>query len=146
MRGSLFHSTSDTYITYSTLREVVLVPNRHWGGEGLLGCVFGYTVFHSEAIIGFVNSNLSVATACSIGSPQFKKTLLMTTTYITMKVKRLSLQMKCTSNPGMNQKGSRSILRTTIEHELLHAIPSGILWVRRYRTAHNRIIWTLQYE
>lgn len=26
---------------YSTLREVVLIPNRHWGGEGLLGCVFG---------------------------------------------------------------------------------------------------------
>ena len=25
----------------STIREVVLVPNRHWGGEGLLGCVFG---------------------------------------------------------------------------------------------------------
>ncbi|EJD45054.1 hypothetical protein AURDEDRAFT_165926 [Auricularia subglabra TFB-10046 SS5] len=28
----------------STLREVVLVPNRQWGGEGLLGCVFGYVV------------------------------------------------------------------------------------------------------
>ncbi|KAJ6512140.1 GRASP55/65 PDZ-like domain-containing protein, partial [Mycena vitilis] len=26
----------------AALREVVLVPNRHWGGEGLLGCVFGY--------------------------------------------------------------------------------------------------------
>ena len=25
----------------SALREVVLIPNRHWGGEGLLGCVFG---------------------------------------------------------------------------------------------------------
>lgn len=25
----------------STIREVVLVPNRQWGGEGLLGCVFG---------------------------------------------------------------------------------------------------------
>ncbi|KAJ7212256.1 GRASP55/65 PDZ-like domain-containing protein, partial [Mycena pura] len=28
------------------LREVVLVPNRHWGGEGLLGCVFGYGLLH----------------------------------------------------------------------------------------------------
>lgn len=26
----------------SNIREVVLVPNRHWGGEGLLGCVFGF--------------------------------------------------------------------------------------------------------
>ena len=25
----------------STIREVVLVPNRQWGGDGLLGCVFG---------------------------------------------------------------------------------------------------------
>ncbi|KAK7056982.1 hypothetical protein VNI00_002700 [Paramarasmius palmivorus] len=30
----------------SALREVVLVPNRHWGGEGLLGCVFGYGLLH----------------------------------------------------------------------------------------------------
>ena len=28
----------------SNLREVVLIPNRHWGGEGLLGCVFGYVI------------------------------------------------------------------------------------------------------
>jgi hypothetical protein len=27
---------------FSNLREVVLVPNRDWGGEGLLGCVFGF--------------------------------------------------------------------------------------------------------
>lgn len=27
---------------FDNLREVVLVPNRHWGGEGLLGCVFGF--------------------------------------------------------------------------------------------------------
>ena len=27
---------------FDALREVVLVPNRHWGGDGLLGCVFGY--------------------------------------------------------------------------------------------------------
>ncbi|KAI0036477.1 GRASP55/65 PDZ-like domain-containing protein [Vararia minispora EC-137] len=26
---------------FDTIREVVLVPNRQWGGEGLLGCVFG---------------------------------------------------------------------------------------------------------
>ncbi|KAJ7147555.1 GRASP55/65 PDZ-like domain-containing protein, partial [Mycena crocata] len=31
---------------YAALREVVLVPNRHWGGEGLLGCVFGYGLLH----------------------------------------------------------------------------------------------------
>ncbi|KAJ7644244.1 hypothetical protein FB45DRAFT_1115144 [Roridomyces roridus] len=26
---------------FDALREVVLVPNRHWGGEGLLGCMYG---------------------------------------------------------------------------------------------------------
>jgi hypothetical protein len=35
----------DSYVSssdnISTIREVVLVPNRQWGGEGLLGCVFG---------------------------------------------------------------------------------------------------------
>ncbi|KAK7469086.1 hypothetical protein VKT23_003579 [Stygiomarasmius scandens] len=31
---------------FDTLREVVLVPNRHWGGDGLLGCVFGYGLLH----------------------------------------------------------------------------------------------------
>ncbi|KAJ6508956.1 GRASP55/65 PDZ-like domain-containing protein [Mycena sanguinolenta] len=31
---------------FDALREVVLVPNRHWGGEGLLGCVFGYGLLH----------------------------------------------------------------------------------------------------
>ncbi|KAL5519975.1 hypothetical protein ACEPAG_1635 [Sanghuangporus baumii] len=31
---------------FNTLREVVLVPNRQWGGEGLLGCVFGYGLLH----------------------------------------------------------------------------------------------------
>jgi len=30
---------------FSTLREVVLIPNRHWGGEGLLGCIFGCVIF-----------------------------------------------------------------------------------------------------
>lgn len=30
----------------STLREVVLVPNRQWGGEGLLGCGVGYGLLH----------------------------------------------------------------------------------------------------
>ncbi|KAJ9098662.1 hypothetical protein QFC21_004310 [Naganishia friedmannii] len=28
------------------LREIVLVPNRHWGGEGLLGCGVGYGLLH----------------------------------------------------------------------------------------------------
>ena len=31
----------NSHVICSTLREVVLIPNRHWGGEGLLGCVFG---------------------------------------------------------------------------------------------------------
>ena len=31
-------------VSCSTIREVVLIPNRHWGGEGLLGCVFGYVL------------------------------------------------------------------------------------------------------
>ncbi|KAF8558235.1 hypothetical protein OG21DRAFT_1504282 [Imleria badia] len=31
---------------FDNLREVVLVPNRHWGGEGLLGCVFGFGYLH----------------------------------------------------------------------------------------------------
>ncbi|EIW80915.1 hypothetical protein CONPUDRAFT_82033 [Coniophora puteana RWD-64-598 SS2] len=31
---------------FDNLREVVLMPNRHWGGEGLLGCVFGYGLLH----------------------------------------------------------------------------------------------------
>ncbi|KAH7914271.1 GRASP55/65 PDZ-like domain-containing protein [Hygrophoropsis aurantiaca] len=31
---------------FDNLREVVLVPNRHWGGEGLLGCVFGFGLLH----------------------------------------------------------------------------------------------------
>ncbi|KAF9077530.1 GRASP55/65 PDZ-like domain-containing protein [Rhodocollybia butyracea] len=31
---------------FDALREVVLVPNRHWGGDGLLGCVFGFGLLH----------------------------------------------------------------------------------------------------
>jgi len=31
---------------FDNLREVVLVPNRQWGGEGLLGCVFGFGLIH----------------------------------------------------------------------------------------------------
>ncbi|KAG1745858.1 GRASP55/65 PDZ-like domain-containing protein [Suillus paluster] len=31
---------------FDNLREVVLVPNRHWGGEGLLGCIFGFGLLH----------------------------------------------------------------------------------------------------
>ncbi|KAI5989084.1 GRASP55/65 PDZ-like domain-containing protein [Pisolithus albus] len=34
------------WIIGCNLREVVLVPNRHWGGEGLLGCVFGFGYLH----------------------------------------------------------------------------------------------------
>ncbi|KAG5654250.1 hypothetical protein H0H81_005493 [Sphagnurus paluster] len=33
-------------VMFSALREVVLIPNRHWGGEGLLGCVFGFGLLH----------------------------------------------------------------------------------------------------
>ena len=38
-KNQFYHEIS--YVICSTLREVVLIPNRHWGGEGLLGCVFG---------------------------------------------------------------------------------------------------------
>ncbi|TIA68700.1 hypothetical protein E3P91_03964 [Wallemia ichthyophaga] len=31
---------------FDTLREVVLVPNRQWGGEGLLGCGVGFGLLH----------------------------------------------------------------------------------------------------
>ncbi|EIM86088.1 uncharacterized protein STEHIDRAFT_58703 [Stereum hirsutum FP-91666 SS1] len=41
---------------FDTIREVVLVPNRQWGGEGLLGCVFGFVIFH----ILFSNSFLTI--------------------------------------------------------------------------------------
>lgn len=33
-------------LDFSTLREVVLVPNRMWGGEGLLGCGVGFGLLH----------------------------------------------------------------------------------------------------
>ena len=41
----------------STLREVVLIPNRHWGGEGLLGCVFGWVLL--DVHVFFFNSLVS---------------------------------------------------------------------------------------
>ncbi|KAH7100549.1 GRASP55/65 PDZ-like domain-containing protein [Auriculariales sp. MPI-PUGE-AT-0066] len=31
---------------FDTLREVVVVPNRQWGGAGLLGCELGYGLLH----------------------------------------------------------------------------------------------------
>ncbi|KAM0789771.1 hypothetical protein ACM66B_006624 [Microbotryomycetes sp. NB124-2] len=31
---------------YDVTREVILVPNRNWGGEGLLGCGVGYGLLH----------------------------------------------------------------------------------------------------
>lgn len=31
---------------YDVLREVILVPNRSWGGDGLLGCGVGYGLLH----------------------------------------------------------------------------------------------------
>jgi hypothetical protein len=34
------------YYYFSAMREVVLVPNRKWGGEGLLGCGVGYGLLH----------------------------------------------------------------------------------------------------
>ncbi|EJD45085.1 hypothetical protein AURDEDRAFT_114208 [Auricularia subglabra TFB-10046 SS5] len=36
---------------FDTLREVVLVPNRQWGGEGLLGCVFGFGILHRIPVV-----------------------------------------------------------------------------------------------
>lgn len=41
---------SETHDIFSNLREVVLVPNRHWGGEGLLGCVFGCVLICHHAM------------------------------------------------------------------------------------------------
>ena len=42
-----------SHICSSALREVVLVPNRQWGGEGLLGCVFGLVhILSTEASKG----------------------------------------------------------------------------------------------
>lgn len=35
-----------SHYTPSTIREVVLVPNRKWGGEGLLGCGVGFGLLH----------------------------------------------------------------------------------------------------
>jgi hypothetical protein len=29
---------------------VVLIPNRHWGGEGLLGCIFGFAAIFSVTV------------------------------------------------------------------------------------------------
>ncbi|KAI6129747.1 GRASP55/65 PDZ-like domain-containing protein [Pisolithus croceorrhizus] len=57
MRMCEFESAMDNHIDkplrvyvysydFDNLREVVLVPNRHWGGEGLLGCVFGFGYLH----------------------------------------------------------------------------------------------------
>ncbi len=31
---------------YDHTREVIIVPNREWGGEGLLGCGVGYGLLH----------------------------------------------------------------------------------------------------
>jgi GRASP55/65 PDZ-like domain len=33
---------------FDTIREAVVVPNHQWGGEGLLGCVFGFVFFTSS--------------------------------------------------------------------------------------------------
>lgn len=48
---------SETHDTFSNLREVVLVPNHHWGGEGLLGCVFG-CVFICHLMVAGNNTTL----------------------------------------------------------------------------------------
>ena len=39
----------------STLREVVLIPNRHWGGEGLLGCIFGWVFYFRSLFFNRLN-------------------------------------------------------------------------------------------
>ncbi|CCU99400.1 unnamed protein product [Malassezia sympodialis ATCC 42132] len=39
---SLYVYNSD----YDHTREIVIVPNRDWGGEGLLGCGIGYGLLH----------------------------------------------------------------------------------------------------
>ncbi|KAG9315723.1 hypothetical protein JVU11DRAFT_3370 [Chiua virens] len=57
---------------FDNLREVVLVPNRHWGGEGLLGCVFGYVsvlshcVMTTEEECDRLDSAISIASRLSL--------------------------------------------------------------------------------
>ena len=55
-------------ITYahSTIREVVLIPNKHWGGDGLLGCVFGRVQKSFFLVCSLIY--ISVL-ACCIGYP-----------------------------------------------------------------------------
>lgn len=54
---------------FDTTREVVLIPNRHWGGDGLLGCVFGYGLLHrippqpEDRVPGSIPPELSERTA-----------------------------------------------------------------------------------
>ena len=46
---------------YNTLsdscREVIIVPNSHWGGEGSLGCGIGYGYLHRIPIHSAITSN-----------------------------------------------------------------------------------------
>jgi len=42
---------------FDTLREVVLIPNRQWGGEGLVGCVFGFGLLHRIPLHSFSSDN-----------------------------------------------------------------------------------------
>lgn len=44
---SLYVYNSD----YDHTREVVIVPNRDWGGEGLLGCGMGYGLLRTYTIL-----------------------------------------------------------------------------------------------
>ncbi|GJJ13320.1 hypothetical protein Clacol_007572 [Clathrus columnatus] len=66
--GGVLHAESDFYqvveahvekplrvyvysYDFDAIREVVLVPNRQWGGEGLLGCVFGFGLLHRIPVV-----------------------------------------------------------------------------------------------
>ena len=48
-----------SHVICSTLREVVLIPNRHWGGDGLLGCVFGSVPLIRPKLSQFLSSVVS---------------------------------------------------------------------------------------
>lgn len=86
---------------YSTLREVVLIPNRHWGGDGLLGCVFGWVSFSkwlwwprilpSHLVLGFCTGYLLSQRIVSLD--QYPLSFKSRTT--SMKVRAFLFQQTC---------------------------------------------------
>lgn len=58
---------------FDTLREVVLVPNRQWGGEGLLGCVFGFGLIHRIPVADPDQRTEELAAAHSLPEPDYEE-------------------------------------------------------------------------